>query len=234
VNKLALAVLVVTSSCSLPSRAGAEEGSARRYNAEARALFNLGKFEQAEKQYELAYEASPLPVFLYNLGQCQMRRGGLTQLKRAVHSFKSYLHGAPAARNREAVLKQINKLERQIARIGRERSVDPQRMRMRETGAGSTTRPTSPRLDSRPAPRPAPRPASLPAPSLGLQAGQDQPGPARPTSSRPLYAKWWFWTIVGAALTAGGIALAVGTSSDPRVPAGHEVRWSEFQLGWRH
>ena len=40
-----------------------------------------------------------------------------------------------------------------------------------------------------------------------------KPVPPEPDPERPLYAKWWFWTLVGAAAVGAGVAIYAATSS---------------------
>jgi tetratricopeptide (TPR) repeat protein len=75
-------------------------------------LFALGRFKEALVEYEAAFEASPLPEFLFNIGQCHRNLG---DFRSAVFSFRKYIRLRPEADNRDAVEKLIADLEREIA-----------------------------------------------------------------------------------------------------------------------
>ena len=88
------AFVIVCSLALLGVQADAQDRATERaklHNAEARKLFNLHKFKEAAEEYEKAYQARPLPIFLYNLAQCHARIPGPESKRKAVHFFESYL-----------------------------------------------------------------------------------------------------------------------------------------------
>ncbi len=98
------AVLVIVA---LGALAGVGQVEAREPNAAASELDVLGKeayrdqrYEDAVAAFEGAYEADPLPRFLFNLARCHEKLGDLA---RASHYFDRYLAGAPEAQDRERV-----------------------------------------------------------------------------------------------------------------------------------
>lgn len=106
---LSVAVPVVA-----PQRAHADdpgERSAKRHYDRAKKLFELQKFDDALEQFQKAYDASPIPDFLYNIGQCQRNLG---DYKAAVFSFKRYLKLDPETERREKLEALIEELERKI------------------------------------------------------------------------------------------------------------------------
>jgi tetratricopeptide (TPR) repeat protein len=94
-----------------PRPASAEDASmraAKRHFERGERLFALGKFDQALDEYQKAYDARPLPDFLFNIGQCYRN---LEQYDEAMFSFKKYLKDTPDAPNRESVEKLVAELE---------------------------------------------------------------------------------------------------------------------------
>jgi len=87
--------------------------AARRHFERGEKLFALGKFDEALDEYQTAFDAKPLPAFLYNIGQCYRNLGDLDQ---AIFSFKKYLKLEPEAENKDAVERLIEDLEDQKAR----------------------------------------------------------------------------------------------------------------------
>jgi tetratricopeptide (TPR) repeat protein len=85
-----------------------EMRSAKRHFERGQKLFNLGKFDDALDHYQQAYEAKPLPAFLFNIGQCYRNLGDYDA---AIFSFKKYLKLSPDAENREQVEDYITELE---------------------------------------------------------------------------------------------------------------------------
>jgi tetratricopeptide (TPR) repeat protein len=102
-------VILFLSLVALP--AGAEDKAtkaAQKHFAQAQKQFNLGKFDAALVEYEAAYDAKPLPDFLYNIAQCYRN---LEDYDRAIFSFKKYLKEKPDADDRAQVEKFIDELE---------------------------------------------------------------------------------------------------------------------------
>jgi tetratricopeptide (TPR) repeat protein len=87
--------------------------TARRHFERGETLFAVGKFDEALDEYQTAFEAKPLPGFLYNIGQCYRNLGDLDQ---AIFSFRKYLKLQPDAENKEAVERLIQDLEDQKER----------------------------------------------------------------------------------------------------------------------
>jgi tetratricopeptide (TPR) repeat protein len=200
---------------------------AREHYLQGDAFYKLDRYANALQEYEQAYLAKPDPSFLYNIAQCHRLMGDKAE---ALKFYRRYLKDAPAAPNREVAEKHNKDLEAALA-------------------AGTPTpAPASPPAAPAPAgspmpppaagaPMPAPRPAAPPATNLALAApppsASDAPSggtlAAAPQGSRkddnqPIYAKWWFWTGVGA-VVVGGVLLALSANkSDPSCPAGRSCQ----------
>lgn len=97
--------------------------AAKRHYERGQKLFALQKFEDALEQYQKAFDAKPVPAFLFNIGQCHRN---LDDYDAAIFSFKRYLKLDPDAGNREQVEELIIQLEeKQAAR-------DARRLRLRD------------------------------------------------------------------------------------------------------
>lgn len=110
-------LMMVCLAIAVPSRTAFADDpatrAARRHFERGEKLFTLGKYDEALEEYQTAYDAKPLPAFLYNIGQCYRNLGDLDQ---AIFSFKRYLKLDPEAENRESVERLIEDLEDQKAR----------------------------------------------------------------------------------------------------------------------
>jgi tetratricopeptide (TPR) repeat protein len=84
------------------------ERSAKRHYDRGQKLFGLQKFDEALDEYQKAYDAKPIPAFLFNIGQCQRNLG---DYEAAIFSFKRYLKLDPEAENKEQVEELIDELE---------------------------------------------------------------------------------------------------------------------------
>lgn len=100
--------------------------AAKRHFDRGQKLFTLGKFDEALDEYQKAFDASPIPDFLYNIGQCHRNLGNYEQ---AIFSFKRFLQLDPEAQNRdkvEIIIDELeDKLERQNARGSGDRPPPP-------------------------------------------------------------------------------------------------------------
>jgi len=139
--------------------------ASKRHFERGEKLFALGKFDEALDEYQKAFDAKPLPGFLFNIGQCYRNIGDYDQ---AIFSFKKYLKLDPNAPNKDKVDKLIEELEDK-----------------KERGEGHKL------IKKEEPPPPPPK-----------EEGEE---PARPAPSKPIYSKWWFWTIVGGVAVAGGV-----------------------------
>src|ERR1043165_2734994 len=109
-------LLMVCLAVIAPSIARADDPAtraARRHYERGEKLFALGKFDEALDEYQEAFDAKPLPGFLYNIGQCYRNLGDYDQ---AIFSFKKYLKLEPDADNKDAVERLIQDLEDQKER----------------------------------------------------------------------------------------------------------------------
>jgi tetratricopeptide (TPR) repeat protein len=102
-----LALLFVVS----PRVAHADDPATRaskRHFDRGEKLFALGKFDEALDEYQKAFDAKPIPDFLFNIGQCYRNLGDYEQ---AIFSFKKYLKLEPDAPDKDKVERLIDNLE---------------------------------------------------------------------------------------------------------------------------
>jgi tetratricopeptide (TPR) repeat protein len=104
---LLASALLATSAQAAPKRPPAppthdqkQEKIARGHFERAESAFNLGRFDEALTGYQAAYEALPLPAFLFNIAQCHRN---LRNREQAVFFYQRYLSLAPDAPNRPTV-----------------------------------------------------------------------------------------------------------------------------------
>jgi tetratricopeptide (TPR) repeat protein len=100
--------------------------TAKKHFAKGEKLFALGRFDDALVEYEAAFEAKPLPGFLFNIGQCHRNLGDYDA---AIFSFNKYLRLLPDADDKDDVLALIDELEAKQAAEAKardERRFDPE------------------------------------------------------------------------------------------------------------
>jgi tetratricopeptide (TPR) repeat protein len=188
-----------------PSPGGRE---ARELFQKAEMSFNLGRFSDALADYQAAYQAKPLPGFLFNIAQCYRN---LQSYERARFFYRRYLALEPRSANRRLVEDLIAEMSRLVEKSEQAQAV-----------ANHATPPASPAPATPPAlalaavsrPPPAERDPALPAARIDVAAPAAAPARA---AARPVYKRWWFWSALGAvAVGALVIGLEVTREDMPR------------------
>jgi tetratricopeptide (TPR) repeat protein len=101
--------------------------TARRHFDKADKLFALGRFDEALESYEKAFDAKPIPDFLFNIGQCYRNLG---DYESAIFSFRKFLTLDPETPRRAAVEQLIDELEAKKAQaelLARDRKLEEEK-----------------------------------------------------------------------------------------------------------
>jgi hypothetical protein len=164
----------------------------------AREDFAAGRFQEALDIFARLYAESLHPIYLRNIGRCYQ---GLQNPDRAIATFRDYLRKAKGItpdekKEIEGFISEMEDLKRQ-----------------REAAAAQPATPPASTITA--APVPAAREPAAANPNASSQAVLvGTPATTAPTeASSPIYTKWWFWTLVGAAVVAGGIGIAAATGT---------------------
>jgi tetratricopeptide (TPR) repeat protein len=181
----AAAVLViglVAMAAAARAEEGAEVKAARAHFQKGEAAFASGQLEEALASYQAAFQAKPLPGFLFNVAQCHRKLGHHQQ---ALAFYRRYLALDPETRNRATVEGLIAEEESRLSL------------------APPVLAPPGPAAAASPTVL-APPPAVLtpPAPSVMVTAPAPAPEPVAAHSRR----RWWLWAAVGAAVVGGTVA----------------------------
>ncbi len=105
-----LAFLLVLAFVSTP--AFADKDKALEFFDRGTTAYNLGRFEEAIRWYEKAYEEEPQPAFLFNLAQSHRQLG---RCERAAFFYRRFLSEDPATPAREEVEARIAEQDRRCA-----------------------------------------------------------------------------------------------------------------------
>ncbi len=188
--------LLSTSAWSKPDDDEATRRAKELFKA-AETHYQLGRFDAALDDYTRAYEAKPLPGFLFNIGQCHMELGNY---ERAIFFYERFLRTKPEGKalalantRMEEAKKGLEKAEQERqAREAIEREQEEERKRL----------------------------AALRPPQTSEAAVQMTAPP--PLTEAPFYKTWWFWTIAGAVVvgTAALVATQVGGETRTVLPSG--------------
>jgi len=193
-NTLALVITL------LVSDVGARPGQALFERAQA--SFNQGRFDEARADYQAAYDAEPLPAFLFNIAQCYRNMG---DYERAQLYFHRYTLRDPRGPNRQAA-------ERLAAEMSKLAEARRNELEAKSPNDEPAAAPSSPAAVTPPTVTTPPDPAAGKRQSPALLVARDNGQPA-PTS-RPIYRRGWFWAGVGGVVLVGAAAAAIALSAD--------------------
>jgi tetratricopeptide (TPR) repeat protein len=187
-----------------------DEKEARRLFQRAELSFNLGKFGEALTDYQSAYEAKPLPGFLFNIAQCYRNLG---DSERARFFFRRYLALDPRTPNRRRVEELIDEMTKQLDARQAEHAAAP------ASSSGGEPKPVEPAPAVPPALPAAPvAAASSPESTPGVVATPLVTAAAPSEAPSPVWKRWWFWTGLGAVVVGGVVATLLLTRGDTRAP----------------
>lgn len=141
---LALAVTALVAGAAFADDAALR--SAKRHFERGEKLYALAKFGDALDEYQKAFDARPLPEFLFNIGQCYRNLGDYDS---AIFSYRKYLTLARDASNREQVEQLIADLQAKL---------DAKKQQATSAQLGLQRPPPAPPGPPAPPPQPAARP----------------------------------------------------------------------------
>ncbi len=224
----ALLGLIVVALLGLSSAARADHATEMK----AREDFAAGRYDDALELFAKLYAETLNPVYLRNIGRCHQK---LRHPDKAIDAFKDYLaKGKKISSDERAEINGYIK-EMQDLRDQQAQQQQPPAAAAPVAAAAAPPPPEAPPAPVQPLPAPGAEPAGAyppgaypPAayPGAGGPTGQPQPagtlvaqpGPAPEAQPAPVYTRWWFWTIIGAAVV-GGVVTAVVLSSGTDRPA---------------
>jgi tetratricopeptide (TPR) repeat protein len=175
---MALPLAPATAQAQAPNKKAVDRS--RQLVREGNALFHGGRFDEALKKYELAYELNPGPKTVFNMAQVNRQ---LKNHERAAFFYDSYLNLRPDAPNRAAVEAIIADEKTKLAEQRKAEALAKEKAAAAAAAAAAAL-------------RPAPPPTVV-----GM-------APPPPPPSRPWFKRWYVWAAVGAAV-AGGVAAGV-------------------------
>ena len=149
--------------------------------------YDHGRFADALREFDRAYQLSPTPKLQFNIGRAADGDG---QIERAIGAYNAYLQAFPKADNREFVESRIVKL--------------------RETQA-ATAAPLAPVVA--PVPAVSLAPADVAAADIASQSAPASPVPVDDGGKKPVWKKAWFWGTVGAVVVAAVVVGVVVATS---------------------
>jgi len=192
VAMLVVALAGLTAEASAAENRASADRPGRALFEQAEAKFNVGRFDEALVDYQAAYDAEPLPAFLFNIGQCHRNLGNY---ERAQFFFRRYTVLEPNSPNRPAAERLIAEMDRLAAE---------------QASSGAPDQQTAPSLAAAPGLAAGERAATAPSAAFVAQ-------PSRAEAARPIYRRTELWVAVSAVVVAVAIAATVAYArDDPR------------------
>jgi tetratricopeptide (TPR) repeat protein len=182
---MALVLAMVACAGRVQAQADDQLARARTHFEAGRALYQLGNYTEALREFAAGYQLAPRPQFLLNLGQCYRK---LDDPGKAREMYQRYLHDAPASDPERLQAQQIlGEIDKQLA----------------EHPSGSAPPPPSPSTGAPPPPVVAPSSSTVGVPA-SLTLTQTPPPPRKSWIKR----NWWIIP-VGAVVVGVGVGLGV-------------------------
>jgi len=204
--RIAVAAAIALAACAVaraepPSRAAVAEG--RRHFERGNALYQQGRYDDAVTELLAGYGVDPRPDFLYALGQAERKRGNC---KAAIRYYQQYVDTGQSPQRTVAVLVQIDRCKQELAAA----PVTPPSKPSKPPAATSepVAPPAAPPVVA--APEEPPATTTPTTPTTPMPAESASGSPAHDTQARPLYKRWWVWTLVGVAAAGAAVGLGVG------------------------
>jgi tetratricopeptide (TPR) repeat protein len=168
---ISIALIVSLISLILPLTARADDSAtAREHYQKGTSNYDLGRYPEAIKEFEAAYELKNDPALLYNLAQSYRLAGNSEQ---ALHFYRTYLRYVPKAPNRAEIESRIAQLDQLVSQKNAPQTPPNQTIPPSATTpppAGAEPTSVSPYLT--PPETPAPPTPAVPPPSETPAPGQ--------------------------------------------------------------
>jgi hypothetical protein len=111
--RILLSAAVILSVCPAQAQQGDDLARAKTHFEAGQALYRLGNYTEAIREFSAGYQLAPKPQFLINIGQAYLKLG---DLEKARDMYKRYLVDTPASDpNRAAAEEMLSDINRQIA-----------------------------------------------------------------------------------------------------------------------
>lgn len=160
--------------------------------------YDEGRFDEALANFQAAYQRRQMPWLLVNIGRAAQRLGRPAE---AIQYYERYKKAEPNIDPENE--KRINKY------------IEQARALLEQT----PEQPTMPAV-AKPSETPTvATPPEAPKPDSGVTGLTAQGGTKTDTpAAKPIYKKWWFWTIIGGVVVAGAVTGAVVGATASKSP----------------
>lgn len=219
-------ILVTLLSASVLARAQTADSVSPEVQAlsdRARVESGKGNLKEAVRLYKEAYEIQQSPVLLFNIARTLHK---LTRFDEAIVYYQLFVDSPVAEEGQKRKAREAIELLRGASGQKNDRPAKPPPAIIAPSGV-------SPRNAESSGPamyEPRATTASASQVSEPAQIPPSASHTAPDSLSTPVYRKWWFWTLIGGAVVAGGVGLGVGLAvaknngqlggSYPNVPEG--------------
>ena len=181
---------------------------AKRHFDSASAFYDAHDYVRALREFQEARIAKPLPALDFNIARC------LDRLERYEEAIAAYKRFGIATPNASEVGEARERIEVLRARLEAKRQLDagsaPNSLPPPPLPSSASPSVESPVTEKGAAPvlSPVARMVQLPPEQV-----VEESAPPRNTggTAKPIYRRWWFWTVIGGVVVAGAaVGLAVG------------------------
>lgn len=207
--RLLIMLAFVTSASAGWAQSGDAVARARTHFQAGRALYDLGNYTDAIREFSAGYQLVPKPQFLINLGQSYRKLG---DLERARDMYKRFLTDAPPDdpdRGQAKVV--LADVERQIA-LQPPKAIPETKSPPPPPAPGQTPSPTTTTAPATATPQPTTAPTSV---AMTTPTATDQ-------SQKKSFARrhWWIFPVTAVVLAGAAVGIYFGVRPAPQVGCG--------------
>jgi hypothetical protein len=208
-NLIAVVVVLLGAGAAIAAPPDPAIAKSKELFTHAESLYALTRFDEALAEYERAFEAKPLPGFLFNIGQCHRQLG---HWDKAAYFYRTYLDREHDAKNRGLVESLIVEMEGKARTPTESNPIvpppNPQVTPQANPDGGTHTEPI-------PA-NPPPQVVTVVAPKV-----EKPPIVPPPGDDRPLYRRPVAWAVAGAVVVVvAALAIGLGVGLSGGLPHG--------------
>jgi len=159
-------------------------------------LYDLGKYLEAANEYEAAFKLTDRPAFLFNIGQAY-RLGG--KPRDALAAYEGFIRRVPEAPQRAEIQQHIDELKKAIADENEKKAADDAAARKAAEEKAAAEKATAEKASAE-----------------RVSAEKVVVAEHAPPPEKPVYKKWWLWTVVGVVAAGAAVGIAVGVTQSDR------------------
>lgn len=163
------------------------------------ALYKIGRYEEAVREFLAGYDLSGKPLFLFNIGQCYKKIG---QLEQAKSYFEEFIRRDPNSPYKKLAEEEIKEIDKMMEEELKKRLEEERKRKEEEKKREELIKKEKPAIETEGKVEVTEKEAEI-----------EEKVMVKKEEKPPIYKKWWFWTIIGGIVVGGGVGAGVAIVS---------------------